>query len=43
MSIDVNFMIGGEAGQGVQSAGFLLAKSLNRCSSFLLTRTMSPG
>ena len=31
MSIDVNFMIGGEAGQGVQSAGFLLAKSLNRC------------
>jgi len=26
VSIDVNFMIGGEAGQGVQSVGFLLAK-----------------
>jgi len=31
MSIDVNLMIAGEAGQGVQSAGFLLAKSLSRC------------
>jgi 2-oxoglutarate ferredoxin oxidoreductase subunit alpha len=31
MSIDVNFMIGGEAGQGVQSVGFLLAKALVRC------------
>lgn len=26
MPIDVNFMVGGEAGQGVQSVGFLLAK-----------------
>jgi len=31
MSVDVNFMIGGEAGQGVQSIGFLLAKALVRC------------
>ncbi len=30
MSIDVNFMVGGEAGQGVQSAGFILAKALAR-------------
>lgn len=26
MPVDVNFMVGGEAGQGVQSVGFLLAK-----------------
>jgi 2-oxoglutarate ferredoxin oxidoreductase subunit alpha len=31
MSVDVNFMIGGEAGQGVQSVGFILAKALVRC------------
>jgi 2-oxoglutarate/2-oxoacid ferredoxin oxidoreductase subunit alpha len=30
MSLDVNFMIGGEAGQGVQSAGLILAKTLAR-------------
>ncbi len=30
MSIDLNFMIGGEAGQGVQSVGFVLAKSFAR-------------
>ncbi len=30
MSIDVNFMVGGEAGQGVQSVGFLLAKVFAR-------------
>jgi 2-oxoglutarate ferredoxin oxidoreductase subunit alpha len=30
MSIDFNFMIGGEAGQGVQSVGFLLAKVFAR-------------
>ena len=30
MSIDINFMVGGEAGQGVQSVGFLLAKALAR-------------
>ncbi|MCK5576959.1 MAG: 2-oxoacid:acceptor oxidoreductase subunit alpha [Dehalococcoidales bacterium] len=30
MSVDVNFIVGGEAGQGVQSAGFLLAKAFAR-------------
>lgn len=30
MTIDVNFMIAGEAGQGVQSVGFLLAKTFTR-------------
>jgi 2-oxoglutarate ferredoxin oxidoreductase subunit alpha len=35
MSIDVNFMIGGEAGQGVQSVGFLLAKALVRCGYYV--------
>lgn len=30
MPQEINFMIGGEAGQGVQSAGFLLAKALAR-------------
>jgi 2-oxoglutarate ferredoxin oxidoreductase subunit alpha len=30
MSIDFNFMVGGEAGQGVQSVGFLLAKTFSR-------------
>jgi 2-oxoglutarate ferredoxin oxidoreductase subunit alpha len=30
MSIDFNFMVGGEAGQGVQSVGYLLAKSFAR-------------
>ena len=30
MTIDMNFMIGGEAGQGVQLAGLLLAKALAR-------------
>jgi 2-oxoglutarate ferredoxin oxidoreductase subunit alpha len=30
MSIDVNFMVGGEAGQGVQSVGFLLGKVFAR-------------
>lgn len=30
MSIDLNFMVGGEAGQGVQSVGFLLAKVFAR-------------
>ena len=27
MPTDVNFMVGGEAGQGVQSVGFILAKA----------------
>jgi 2-oxoglutarate ferredoxin oxidoreductase subunit alpha len=30
MSVDINFMVGGEAGQGVQSVGFLLAKVFAR-------------
>jgi len=30
MSNEINIMIGGEAGQGVQSVGFLLAKALTR-------------
>ncbi len=30
MKIDINFMVGGEAGQGVQSVGFLLAKAFSR-------------
>lgn len=30
MSREINFMIGGEAGQGVQSVGFLLAKAFSR-------------
>ena len=35
MSIDINFMIGGEAGQGVQSVGLLLAKALVRCGYYV--------
>jgi 2-oxoglutarate ferredoxin oxidoreductase subunit alpha len=30
MPIDINFMVAGEAGQGVQSAGFILSKALAR-------------
>ncbi len=30
MGIDMNFMVGGEAGQGVQSVGFFLAKTFAR-------------
>src|SRR4030042_297233 len=30
MPVDINFMIGGEAGQGVQSVGSILAKALAR-------------
>lgn len=30
MSPDINFMVGGEAGQGVQSVGFILAKAFAR-------------
>ena len=28
--MDISFMVGGEAGQGVQSVGFLLAKAVTR-------------
>jgi len=31
MGVDINLMVGGEAGQGVQSAGFIIAKALARC------------
>lgn len=30
MTVEINIMVGGEAGQGVQSVGFLLAKALTR-------------
>jgi len=30
MSTDINFMIGGEAGQGIQSMGYILAKTFTR-------------
>jgi 2-oxoglutarate ferredoxin oxidoreductase subunit alpha len=30
MAVDINIMVGGEAGQGVQSAGFIIAKALSR-------------
>jgi 2-oxoglutarate/2-oxoacid ferredoxin oxidoreductase subunit alpha len=30
MASEINFMVGGEAGQGVQSVGFLLSKALTR-------------
>ena len=30
MANEINIMVGGEAGQGVQSVGFLLAKALAR-------------
>ena len=35
MSIDISIMVGGEAGQGVQSVGFLLAKALVRCGYYV--------
>ena len=28
--MDINLMVGGEAGQGVQAAGFIIAKALAR-------------
>ncbi len=30
MGVDISFMVGGEAGQGVQAAGFIIAKALAR-------------
>ncbi|MDD5083183.1 MAG: 2-oxoacid:acceptor oxidoreductase family protein, partial [Dehalococcoidales bacterium] len=35
MAVNINFMIGGEAGQGVQSIGFILAKTLVREGYFV--------
>lgn len=35
MPIEMNFMIGGEAGQGVQSMGFLLAKAFSRSGYYV--------
>lgn len=37
MPIDINFMVGGEAGQGVQSVGFLLAKAFTRWGYHVFT------
>lgn len=37
MSVDFNFMVGGEAGQGVQSVGFLLAKAFARGGYHIFT------
>ena len=33
MAVDINIMVGGEAGQGVQAAGFIIAKALARYGS----------
>ena len=30
MPIDLNFMVGGEAGQGIQTIGFVLGKTMAR-------------
>ena len=44
MAIEINFIVGGEAGQGVQSVGFLLAKALARGdTTFLQTKIMNRG
>jgi 2-oxoglutarate ferredoxin oxidoreductase subunit alpha len=32
MAAEINFMVGGEAGQGVQTVGFVLAKTMSRAS-----------
>ena len=37
MASHINIMIGGEAGQGVQSAGFILAKTFSRAGYFVFT------
>ena len=43
MANEINIMVGGEAGQGVQSVGFLLAKALTRWAiTSLRTRIMNP-
>jgi len=40
MTAEINFMVGGEAGQGVQSVGLLLAKAMARWG---LTTFLRPG
>lgn len=35
MSEEINFMVGGEAGQGVQTIGFILAKTLSRAGLYV--------
>jgi 2-oxoglutarate ferredoxin oxidoreductase subunit alpha len=35
MSAEINFMVGGEAGQGVQTIGFILAKTLSRAGLYV--------
>jgi 2-oxoglutarate ferredoxin oxidoreductase subunit alpha len=37
MSAEINFMVGGEAGQGVQTVGFILAKTLARAGLNVFT------
>jgi 2-oxoglutarate ferredoxin oxidoreductase subunit alpha len=37
MSAEINFMVGGEAGQGVQTIGFILAKTLARAGLYVFT------
>jgi len=37
MSIDISFKIGGEAGQGLQTIGYILAKSLARGGLYVFT------
>jgi 2-oxoglutarate ferredoxin oxidoreductase subunit alpha len=37
MSAEINFMVGGEAGQGVQTIGFILAKTLARAGLNVFT------
>ena len=38
MANEINIMVGGEAGQGVQSVGFLLAKALTRWGYHIFRR-----
>jgi 2-oxoglutarate ferredoxin oxidoreductase subunit alpha len=37
MAKEINFMVGGEAGQGVQTIGFILAKTLARAGLYVFT------
>jgi 2-oxoglutarate ferredoxin oxidoreductase subunit alpha len=44
MSIDLNILVGGEAGQGIQTIGFVLGKTMTRGGfTFLPIRIMIPG
>jgi 2-oxoglutarate ferredoxin oxidoreductase subunit alpha len=35
MAVEINFMVGGEAGQGVQTVGFVLAKTMSRAGLYV--------